>query len=714
MMECGTTCLAMIFKYYGYYNIQPVLAELGEISTEGIDLYTISEIAEDFGFKTDAYRLGFDSLVDIGLPCVAHYEGNHFVVIYKVDKDDVWIADPAFGKDKVEKTAFRKKWNGIVLSIEPTKEIFSNKDLVEVVEESRQRHKTIFQRFYWSSILPYKGVLLEILLATFVLQLLGLAIPFFTQTIVDNVLVNQNKKLLFGILMGMLVVFAGQILLFYVRNMLLVQFKVRFEFDFFSKFFSHFISLPQKYYDNHHREELIARFRENLKIRELTNPAILQNVIDLFFIIGYLPLLLIYNWQLGLISIIFSFTYMLITILYTPKIRNLLNKIFYKDASVLGKFMDTLLGINSVKLLGIEKLKFWKWQGEYKRNLNTVLTSTKAQIHLMTFQKSLHYIAQMVIYWLGAYMTFQGALTLGQYLAFITIFTIILNALNNVSHLWLNLTQLSVTVARLNDVLVQQKEKAPLQNQFNLDTITQIRLENVHFKYNRQQEKNILDGMNLTIQKGEKIGIVGRNGAGKTTLVKLLVNLYPQYEGNIWLNQTEVRQINPRILRKKVFLFPQDIYVFNGTIRENIAYANPSAKMDAIIAAAKLATLHDFVKSLYLGYNHKIGEGGSNLSGGQKLKVGFARLFLSNPDVIILDEASSMLDLQTEQRILQNVQSHFGGLTIISIAHRLNTLRNSDRILVLDKGKVVEQGNHGQLMAQKGLYFDFLRAYVDY
>ena len=635
MMECGTTCLAMIFKYYGYYNIQPVLAELGEISTEGIDLYTISEIAEDFGFKTDAYQLGFESLTDIGFPCVAHYEGNHFVVIYKVDINYVWIADPAFGKDKIEKAIFENKWNGIVLSIEPTKEIFSNKDLMEVVEESKQRHKSIFQRFYWSSLLPYKGVLFEILIATFVLQILGLAIPFFTQIIVDDVLVNQNRKLLFGILLGMLVIFTGQVLLFYVRNMLLAQFKVRFEFDFFSKFFSHFISLPQKYFDNHHREELIARFQENLNIREFTNPAILQNVIDLFFIIGYLPLLLIYNLQLGLISIGFSFLYMLITIIFTPKIRNLLNKIFYKDAAVLGKFMDTLLGINSVKLLGIEKLKFWKWQGEYKRNLNTVLTSTKAQIHLMSFQRSLHYIAQMVVYWLGAYKTFQGTLSLGQYLAFITIFTIILNALNNVSHLWLNLTQLSVTTARLNDVLVQQAEIAPLQNQFNLDTITQIRLEDVRFKYNRQQEKNILDGLNITIQKGEKIGLVGRNGAGKTTLVKLLVNLYPQYEGKIWVNQTEVRQIHPRILRKKIFLFPQDIYVFNGTFRENIACANPSAKMDDIISAAKLAELHDFVKSLYLGYNHKIGEGGSNLSGGQKLKIGFARLFLSNPDVII-------------------------------------------------------------------------------
>ena len=713
-MECGTTCLAMIFKYYGYYNIQPVLAELGEISTEGIDLYTISEIAEDFGFKTDAYRLGVDSLGDISLPCIAHYQGNHFIVIYKVDKKQVWVADPAFGKDKIDKASFRKKWNGIVLSVEPTEEIFSNKDLMEMVEESRQRHKSIFQRFYWSSIRPYKGVLIEIMLATFVLQLLGLAIPFFTQTIVDNVLVNQNKKLLFGILLGMLVVFAGQILLFYARNMLLVQFKVRFEYTFFSKFFSHFISLPQKYYDNHHREELVARFRENLKIRELTNPSILQNVIDLFFIIGYLPLLMLYNLQLGLISIGFSFVYMLVTVLYTPKIRNLLNKIFHKDASVLGKFMDTLLGINSVKLLGIEKLKFWKWQGDYKRNLNTVLTSTQTQIHLMSFQRSLHYISQMIVYWLGAFMTFQGQLTLGQYLAFITIFTIILNALNNVSHLWLNLTQLSVTVARLNDVLVQKKEEAPLQNQFNLDRITQIRLENIRFKYNRQQEKNILDGMNLTIHKGERIGIVGRNGAGKTTLVKLLVNLYPHYEGNIWLNQTEVRQIHPRILRKKVFLFPQDIYVFNGTIRENIAYANPTAKMKDIIAAAQLAELHDYVKSLYLGYNHKIGEGGSNLSGGQKLKIGFARLFLSNPDIIILDEASSMLDLETEQRILQNVHNYFGGLTIISIAHRLNTLRNSDRILVLDSGKVVEQGSHEQLMQEKGLYYDFLKAYVDY
>jgi len=712
MMECGTTCLAMIFKYYGYYNISDILARMCNVSKHGTNLQSISDAAEQFGFTPEAYQMEYKYLMEITLPCIAHYEGVHFIVIYKANKDYVWVADPAYGKDKYRREDFEKKWNGITLVLKPGPEIFKNKDMEDLVESFRKKKKTLYTRFYQPAIQPFKKVIFEILLATFALQLLGLALPFFTKTIVDSVLVNSNIKLLYGILGGLVGVFLLQILLLYVRNILLVQSKVGFELEFFSRFFQHFIRLKQSYYDNHRREDFMARFRLNLQIRQLANPVLVKNAVDLFFILGYIPLLFFFNTKLGMLALVFSVMYLALTLYFTPIIIHLLDKIFYKDAGVLGKFLDTLLGIKSVKLLGVERDKYWKWRNEYKRNLNVVLDAETTEINLSSFQYSIYYFSQVCIYWFGAYLVFNKEISLGEYLAFITIFMIIMNSLNSVSILWKSLANLKVSLSKINDVLVEDAETS--FGKLQVPAVKTIQFKNVTFKYNENQPKNILDGLDLTILEGEKIGIVGRNGAGKSTLVKLMINFYPQYKGEILMNDTELRNFDVSHLRRKVFLFPQDVYLFDGTIKENILYANPSASVEDVVLAAKRADLHDFVKGLHLGYNQKIGDSGAGLSGGQKLKVGFARLFISDPDVIILDEASSQLDVETEMKIVNNVNELFADKTIISIAHRIHTLKNSDRILVIDEGKITEDGTHQELMEHKGIYFGFLKTYVDF
>lgn len=713
-MDCGPACLAMIFKYYGYYNIQTLLTQIGEVTTEGTNLYQLGIVAEQFGFKAEAYEIGFEHLAQIKLPCIAHYDGHHFVVIYKFNKTHVWFANPAYGKDKCTKEEFLKRWNGIVLTVEPTPAIFKNKDLEESVMALRQKQSSLYKKYYAPIISSLKKIIFEILLATGLLQLLGLAVPFFTQTIIDNVLVNQNKKLLIAILIGMCGIFLTQILVLYVRNILLVQFRVNFELGFFSKFFKHFISLKQKYYDNSRREDFMARFQENLKIREMVNPIVLESIIDLLFVLLYIPILIIYNVKLGLLSLFFVAIFFIFSFYFAPIMRSLAYKVFYKNLITLGEFLDSLLGIRTIKLLSIENFKFRKWNNKYRTTLNTVLDAEQKSIMLHSFQRSLYYVSQVAIFWLGAYMTFNNEITIGQYLAITAIFLIVMNALNNVSTIWNNLTELSVSVGVLNEVLLQESENTSLLELSNNFSSDKISIQNLSFRYNEKGADYVLRNLNIDIKEGEHIGIVGRNGTGKTTLVKLLLNLYPNYEGQVFFGNQELRQINPAVLRKKVFLFPQDIYIFNGTIKENILYGKLDASIEEIIEATKLAALHDFVKSLHLGYNHMIGDEGGNLSGGQKLKIGFARLFLSNPDVIILDEASSMLDIESELLITNNVKEHFKGKTIITIAHRMHTLKNADRILVIDNGEVVENGPHTQLMEQKGLYYSFMSNYINY
>ncbi len=715
MMECGPTCLAMIFKYYGYYNIQSLLAKLTEANTAGVNLYSMAEVAEQFGFQADAYEMEYENFKEIKMPCIAHYSGIHFIVVYHVTDKEVWVADPAYGKDKIKKADFLKKWNGITLAIEPTPAIFKNKDLEETVKEYRKNRKSLYKRFYQPVLDSLRKVIWQILLASAVLQALGLAIPFFTQTIVDNVLVNQNKKMLMVILMGMFAVFATQVILLYARNILLVHARVHFELEFFSRFFKHFISLTQKYYDSNKREDFMARFQENITIRQLVNPGVIESVVDLLFVLFYVPILLFYNLKLGLVALGFVLLYALVTIYYTPKIRALAYKVFYRNLETLGGFLDTLLGMQSVKLLAIENFKFWEWKNKYKHTLNVVMEAEQQSAMLHSVQRSIYYVSQVGIFWIGAYMTFNNEITIGQYLAVTAIFIIVLNALNNLSMIWYNLTELSVSITRLNDVLVQEEENSSVLDLANDFQTFPLTVSNLQFRYNKSQEKAVLKDLNFSVREGEHIGIVGRNGSGKSTLVKMLVHFYSNYEGNITFGKTDMRRINPTVLRKKVFLFPQDIYVFNGTIKENIMYANLNAEMDDVIRAAKLADLHDFVAAQYLGYNYKIGDFGANLSGGQQLKLGFARLFLSDPDLIILDEASSMLDVESEQKIMANIKSHFKNKTIISIAHRMQTLKNADRIWVVDEGQIAEEGTHEALMKREdGLYYGFMRAYVEY
>ncbi|TQV82662.1 peptidase domain-containing ABC transporter [Exilibacterium tricleocarpae] len=712
--ECGTTCLAMIFKYYGYYDVRTFLSQKAQVNIEGIDLYTLSELAEGFGFESDGYQIHYDNLPDITLPCIAHYRGNHFVVIYKVSSTQVWIADPAIGRYTESKKEFQSHWNGIILALEPTTEIFQHNELTELADIVRKKRQDIISRFYLSHFRSAKKLLLQVLAATLFLQLLGLALPFFTQTIIDQALVNDNKKLLYAILAGMVTVFFSQVLITYGRNILVIQFAVTFERNFFSRFFDHFMRLKQSYFDRHRRESFITLFQENLKVRQALNPTILEGVIDFAFVGTYLAALYYYSLTIGLVATAFAVLYLLLTVIFFPKLRDLENLVFAENIETMGQFLDTLLGIQTVRLLGIEKIKFWRWKNKYTRALNKVLETEKLYINVSTLLDGIYYLSQAAIYWLGAYLAFSGTITIGAYIAIITIYVIVINALKRVTQLGFMFTDLSVSFERLNDVLIEDEVDNSLENKVMLTEPIHMRLENVYFKYHPQQEHYALDNINLDIPPGQFVGVVGRNGSGKTTLVRLLTKLYDDYEGKILFNQCELRNTVSSQVHKKVAIIPQDIYLFDGTLRENIIYGNMEATDEEVLEAVAWAELLDFVEDQYLRLNVRIGQGGIGLSGGQRLKVAFARLFLSNPDVIILDEASSALDMETEKVIMSRLMERFKGKTILSIAHRLHTLKTADTILVIDKGAIVEQGSHQQLLARQGQYHNLVNTYINY
>lgn len=714
MMECGTTSLAMILKHYGLPNIQQYLSDAGNVTTEGTSMYMLSVLAEKFGFKVDCYELDdYKYLQEVKLPLIAHYEGNHFVVIYKVAKESIWIADPAFGKTSMSKTEFLKKWNGVVMIMEPTDELFNDNSLNEEIRQQLNTEKSVFKIFYRPVFKKFRKDLLEIVLGSLILNLLGIVPPFLTLTIVDVVIPNQNKQMLFAILAAFILSYILRIGILYIRNLLMVNFKVKFELEFFSLFFKHFLSLTQKYYDDKKREDFISRFQENLRLREIANPTILQHFYDFIFIIVVLPFLFYIQSSMAWITFFFCILYLLLIVLFTPKILHLAEKITFKNISVLGKFLDALLGIKSVKLMGIEHFMFRKWRNEFQRSLNVVTKNERILALTLSLEGAILFLATLTIYWIGANKVFNHEMTLGEYLAFLSLFAVLLQCIRTLQILWPNYTNLKVSIKRINDILIQDSEIGTHQSNIN-STIDKIAIQNLQFKYNTRDSNLVLDNLSLEIKKGEHIGIVGRNGTGKSTLAKLIVNLYPNFRGSISVNNQEIRTINPRDLRRKIYLFPQDIYIFDGTIAENLRYANPEASLENLIDACKNADLFDYIQSTYLGFNQIVGNYGSNLSGGQILKLGFARLFLSTPDVIILDEASSQLDLETERKIMANLYRIFNDKIILSIAHRIHTLKNADRIIVIDDAIISEQGTHDELLQKNGIYYKLVSNYLNY
>lgn len=702
----------MILQYYGIENVQAALRELAGVWAYGTDLLTLARTAERFGFRAEGVRMKYEHLQHVPLPLIAHYRGNHFVVVHRATSTHVWIADPAIGKEKLTRDEFLSRWNGIALILEPPPRLEPHADVLDVIEHYRRQQQTFGQLLRRIVVERFRRPLIDILIASLLLAGLGLSLPLFTQAIIDNVLVLRNNALLVALAVAMTIIVAMQLVLAYVRQLLVAQTRIEFEYEFFARFFERMIHLGQRYFDSHKREDFIQRFQENIKLRSILSSGTIHAMLDAVLVVVLTPVLWFYHAGLAAIATAAVVLFVLTTIGFTPRLRTLQNKVFAENARTMGAFLDTLLGITTIKLLVAELPRLWQWRGIYKHALNNVHRTMTTQARMSTVLRSLVVIGQVAIYWIGAWVTAEGAMSVGQYVAFIAIFGIVLSASNSIGELWVALTELGVTFARLGDVLLQDPEITPDGHLQPMPPSADITLLNVTFAYT-PQSLPVLRDVTVSIPEGSRIGIIGRNGSGKTTLVKLLVRLYDDYSGSITIGGVELRSIHPTELRKHVVMLPQEPYIFDGTIAENIALAKPDVTMEEIVWASQQAELHADVQRFYLGYHQRVGHSGAQLSGGQRLKIALARLFLTDARIVILDEASSALDAVSEERIMRNLYEHFAGRTIISIAHRMTTLQHVERILVLDRGELIEEGTHEELYRRQGLYYQFLRTYVE-
>ena len=693
--DCGAACLSMILRYYGKHVSINRLRDLANVSREGSSLYSIAEAAETLGFHSRGIKASYDHLEKVELPAIAHWEGFHYIVLYEVKPDRVVVADPATGLRKLSREEFEKGWTGYLLLLTPTPRI-------EGVEES----KTTSGRFL-PLLKPYRGLLFEIFLASLVLQLFGLASPIFTQVIVDNVLVHKSTSMLNILLVGMLLIAVFQTATTALRYYLLVHTTRRIDMQMVVDFYRHILSLPMRYFEERKVGDILKRFNENARIRDFLTGRALGVTLDCLMIFVYLALMFYYNVKLTLLALVFIPGYIALTLVVTPIFKRQYREAFEKSAEADSQMVESVSGVGTVKATAAERSIRWKLEGLIVKSLNVQFRTALSGMATISIGNMLQTLNTIFLFWYGAHLVIDGELSVGQLVAFNVLVGNVTRPILSVVDLWREFQEINIAFERLNDVFDAKPEEDPLvQARIKMPRIRgHIKFDNVTFRYPTRDDKNALQNVNLEILPGQTVALVGRSGAGKTTFANMLLRLYQPNEGRISIDGHDLRQVSISSLRSQIGVVPQDVFLFSGTIRENIAFGNPDAPLEQVVGASMLAGAHEFVSELPLGYETKIGERGQSLSGGQKQRIAIARALFKKPRILIFDEATSSLDTESERAIQQNLDQILKDRTTLIIAHRLSTVRNADVIVVMDRGTVREIGNHYSLMDQKGIYY---------
>ncbi|NOT63177.1 MAG: peptidase domain-containing ABC transporter [Acidobacteria bacterium] len=691
--DCGAACMAMVLRFYGRHVSINRLRDVVNVGRDGASLHSIAGGAETLGFQTRGLRAAYEHLTSLELPAIVHWEGFHYVVLYEAHAEHVVIADPAIGLRRLSKEEFLKGWTGFVLTLQPTARI-------EDVEESQ----TTARRFL-PLLKPYRKLLLEILLASLVLQVFGLAMPIFTQVIVDRVVVHQNATMLNLMLIGMLLVAFFQTATVALRHYLMTHTTRRIDLQMVVNFYQHLLSLPLRYFEERKIGDILKRFNENARLRDLLTGRLLVVMLDAMMIVVYLSLMFYYNAGLTLAALLFMPGYAVLARLMTPRLKKQYRAAFAKEAEADAFMVETIGGIATIKTTANERRVRWRLEGLMVKALNAQFRSKLLHITGSSFSNILQTLSGVLLLWYGARLVMAGELSVGQLVAFNVLLASLMSPIRSLIDLWNELQEASLALERLNDVFDAQPESTQ-GAKLSLPAVRgHVRFSNVTFRYATRADRNVLQGVDLEIQPGQTVALVGRSGAGKTTFANLLLRLHQPNEGRIYLDGYDLEQVSLDSLRSQIGVVAQDVFLFSGSIRENIALGDPDAPLQEVVGAAMLAGAHEFISELPLGYETRIGERGQSLSGGQRQRLAIARALYKKPRILIFDEATSALDTESERAIQQNLNNILRNRTTFIIAHRLSTVRHADLIVVLDRGVIVETGTHESLMQEHGLYY---------
>jgi len=691
-IDSGLVCLVMLSRLHG------MPADPGQLKHhygQSEDLFTESEIlrgAKSIGLKAKAISSSQERLAKTQLPVIAQHTDGHYFVLAQLAEDKVLIQDPLNqGPESLSLDEFQERWNGQLILITKRAGILS--DL-----------KKFDFSWFIPAILKYKKLLFEVILASFFIQIFALITPLFFQVVIDKVLVHRGLTTLDVLAFGLLVVSFFDVILNALRTYVFSHTTSRIDVTLGADLFRHLLRLPLSYFEARRVGNIVARVRELDSIRNFITGSGLTLVIDLFFTIVFIAVMYLYSPTLTYVVLGSIPFYVLLAIIVTPILRARLHEKFNRGAENQSFLVESVNGFETIKTSAVEPQCQRQWEEQLAGYVSSSFKATNLGNIAGQVASFINKVTVLLILWVGARLVINGDLSVGQLVAFNMLAGRVSGPILKLVQLWNEFQQAGISVERLGDILNAQPEPAYSPGRASLpDLEGRVTFEGVTFRY-RPDGPEILRNMSLHVPAGKVIGIVGRSGSGKSTLTKLIQRLYVPQSGRVLVDGVDLAMVDTVWLRRNIGVVLQENFLFNRSIRENIALSDPAMPMERVVQAAKMAGAHEFILELPEGYDNEVGEHGCNLSGGQRQRIAIARALITNPKILIFDEATSALDYESEHIIHQNMRYITKGRTVFIIAHRLSAVRQADNIVVVEKGQIVEGGTHTELMDKQGYY----------
>ena len=715
--DCGPTCIRMIARYYGKEYSLSYLRELCNIGKEGVSVLGINNAAEQLGFNSVALKASFSVLEkQIQLPCIAHWKQNHFIVIYKVTKKHIHIADPESGKQKLDKKEFLNNWVsgrekgedfGVLIVLEPTTAFYEKENEAPPPDQTKAGFRYLLTHFK-----QHRKPLVNLAIGLIVSTILQLIFPFLTQSIVDIGIGNRDINFVYLILIGQIVIFIGETIISLVQSWTLLYVGTRVNVSIISDFLKKLMHKPLRFFDTRVTGDLLQRIEDHKRIEDFLTNGTFRFVLSIFTFFVFTALLIYYSPIIFAVFITGGILFLSWIHYFQRKRIQLDYKRFAEQASNKSKLAEIINGMHDIKLQNAERHKRWEWQAIQARLFRVNVQYLTLEQFQRVGARSINTLKNITATFICSGLVINNKMTLGEMLAVQFIIGELNVPLFNLLDFLNSYQDARISMERIGEIHAVEPDQLPAHNviaadeQFSTDSII---IKNLGFKYEGTHYFNVLNNISITIPKGRVTAIVGLSGSGKTTLLKLLLKFYEPSAGSILIGNLNLNTFNEDYWRSKCGVVLQDGYIFSDTIAKNITLGFDEIDKKRLLHAVKVANIKEYIETLPLRYNTKIGPDGMGVSQGQKQRILIARAVYKNPDYIFFDEATNALDANNERTIIENLQQFFRNRTVVIVAHRLSTVKNADQILVMENGRIIEAGDHTELISIKGSYFNLVK-----
>ena len=702
--DCGVASLAMVLRYYGSDYSLASLRELAQTTDQGTTAFGLVQVAEDLGFETRSIQadMSLFDLKDLPYPFIVHVLKKdrfpHYYVVLGFGKDKIRIADPdpAVGITQLSLSVFEQEWTGTALFLAPT----------PAYQPVREEKKGLWA--FLPLLLKQKALIVHILLATLLVTLINIIGSYYLQSVIDSYVPEQLKTSLGMLSLGLMVVYILQQVLTYAQEYLLLVLGQRLSIDVILAYIRHILHLPMSFFTTRRTGEIVSRFTDANAIIDALSSTILSLFLDLSIVLVISVVLFSQSISLFLLTLLIVPIYAVLMLAFMRPFEKLNQASMEANSRISSSIIEDINGIETIKSLTSEKQRYQKLDKEFVHYLKTTFSQHRAEHVQRVLKKTAQLLLNVIILWFGSNLVMEGKMTLGQLMTYNTLLIYFTLPLENIINLQTKLQAAKVANHRLNEVYQvssEFEEKRVIQDRHLL--LGDLVLEDVSYRYGFGRD--IVQSIHLTIQAGSKVSLVGLSGSGKTTLAKLMVSFFEPNSGQIRLGSSEIRQVDKTVLRQYIHYLPQQSYIFNGTVLENLRLgAREGVSQEEIFKAVEMVALREEIEQLPLGYQTELTTEGTALSGGQKQRLALARALLTDASILILDEATSSLDILTEKKIIDQLMQL--DKTVIFIAHRLTIAERSEQVVVLHQGRIVEQGEHTELLAQQGFYYHLVNS----